>query len=71
MLCTIADRDYFINVYDRNNMVKVKDVIPLPGIHPKGLAACSVSNSVYTQSMEWTEVNNEMAVPFSLAHYKR
>src|SRR5688572_22288243 len=54
MLCMLDGKDYVINVYDRNNMVDVKDVIPLPGIRvpPNGLAACSVSNSVYVQHEE-------------------
>src|SRR5688572_3935064 len=41
--------DYVINVYDCNNIAEVKDVIPLPGIRPTDIAACSVSNCVYVQ----------------------
>lgn len=38
---------YSVNVYDRNNVQAVKDVIPLPGRIPLNLTACSVSNCVY------------------------
>ena len=41
-----------INVYDRNNMAEVKDVIPLPRISPVDMAACSVSNCVYILDRE-------------------
>ena len=48
LLCSPLDGvGVVINVYDRNNMAEVKDVIPLPGILPGDMAACSVSNCVY------------------------
>lgn len=47
MLCKPNGQDYAITVYDIKNMAEVKDVIPLPGIRPRGLAACAVSNCVY------------------------
>src|SRR5688572_12557060 len=36
-----------LNVYDRNNMVEAKDVIPLPNRYLLDMVACSVSNCVY------------------------
>src|SRR5688572_2673585 len=49
LLCRPNGDGYVVNVYDCNNMAEVKDVIPLPGIRPKDIAACSVSNCVYVQ----------------------
>src|SRR6218665_283735 len=39
-----------ITVYDRSNMAEVKDVIPLPRLRAKIVAACSVSNYLYVLS---------------------
>src|SRR5688572_27002008 len=48
LFCSSLDRVCFmINVYDRNNMAEVKDVIPLSRMWPIDMAACSVSNCVY------------------------
>lgn len=49
LLCKPQHGEYFINVYDRNNIAEesIKDVIPLPGLRPKSIAPCSVSNCVY------------------------
>src|SRR6218665_2923522 len=52
MLCRIKHQECFINVYDCNNMLDVKDVIPLVGIHPVDMAACNVSNCLYVLRKE-------------------
>ena len=52
MLCRIKHQECFINVYDCNNMLDVKDVIPLVGILPVDMAACNVSNCLYVLRKE-------------------
>src|SRR5688572_14708602 len=57
MFCMHHDRDnvtsavsssFNIQVYDRNNMAVVKDVIALPeNMRTEDIAACNVSNCVY------------------------
>lgn len=47
LLCALRRKDAAINVYDRNNMAEVKDVIQLPGLRPDSISACSMSNCVY------------------------
>ena len=55
MICTQKDQgnvDYFgrevVNVYDRNNMAEVKDIIALPEqLLPVDIEGCNVSNCVY------------------------
>lgn len=46
LLCGEDDQKK-VNVYDRNNMAEVKEVIALPGIRPVDIEACNVSNCVY------------------------
>lgn len=50
MLCDPQLKGGCINVYDRNNMAAVKNVIPLPGLRPHSIAACSLSNCLYILS---------------------
>ena len=42
-----GQRDCVINVYNRNNIAVVEDVIPLPGMRARKLVACHVSNCLY------------------------
>lgn len=42
---------FSIRVYERNNVTVVKD-IPLPGMNPISIAACSVSNCIYILNNE-------------------
>ena len=58
LICTINYVDYFINVYDYNNIAEVKEVIPLPRMNPRSIAACSVSNCVYQLNWNFRKVNH-------------
>ena len=52
MICKLNDEDCHINVVDCSNVAEVKDVIPLPGIYPKNIIGCNVSNCVYVHNKD-------------------
>lgn len=58
LICRISYEVYFINVYDYNNIAEVKEVIPLPRMAPKSIAACSVSNCVYQLNCNLYKANH-------------
>ena len=62
MLCGQHGQDHVINVFDRNNIAEVRDVIPLPGMHPTTIAACSISNCVYVCNVDLEEFSNSDSV---------
>ena len=47
LLCKQFDGYYVINVYDRDNVDEVKDVIPLSVAIAQNMTGCNVSNCVY------------------------
>jgi len=47
LLCKQLDERYIINVYNRDNMQEVKEVIPLPGTDAQFMAGCNVSDCLY------------------------
>ena len=62
MLCGQRGQDHVINVFDRNNMAEVRDVIQLPGIRPGTIAACSISNCVYVCHVDLEELTKPDSV---------
>ena len=58
LLCSRNSANLFINVFDRNNIEEVKEIIPLPRSRPVSLAACSVSNCVYVLNRKVHKLNH-------------